>query len=66
MKITKETEVNPDDDISELYSFPEDELLKVTLQEQEQDLLEDLSFLPEKIRKILEKIENSKTVPSED
>jgi hypothetical protein len=39
--------------------------LKVILEEQERDLLDDLSFLPEKLRKILEEIDNSKNTSSE-
>ncbi|MHA1728609.1 MAG: hypothetical protein ACTSWY_07735 [Promethearchaeota archaeon] len=66
MKITEETEENSKENHSELYFFPEDDELKVALEEQERDLLEDLSFLPEKMRKILEQIDNSKKPLTED
>ena len=66
MKITEETGENSEDEQSELYFFPEDDELKVILEEQERDLLEDLSFLPEKLRKILEKIDESKTLPQDN
>ena len=66
MKITEKTGENSEDEQSELYFFPKDDELKVILEEQERDLLEDLSFLPEKLRKILEKIDESKTLPQDN
>ena len=65
MKITEETRENSDDKHSELY-FTEDEELKAVLEEEEKDLMEDLSFLPEKLRKILDEIFDSKTHHMED
>lgn len=66
MKITKESTEKSEEEHSELYHFPEDEELKVVLKEQEMDLNKDLSFLPEKLRKIHDKIFDSKEIPVKD
>jgi len=65
MKIKEETGKNLDENHPELY-FPEDEELKVALEEQERDLMGDLSFLPDKMRKKLDEIFDSKTPPTEN
>jgi hypothetical protein len=66
MKIPEEIAEKLEEENSELYHFPEDKELKTALEEQEMDLNDDLSFLPDKMRKKLEEIFDSKTPLVED